>query len=251
MKVFKYLLAYFKRFSAKHGYTCDNCGREIFDYPTHRICEECENALVFNVDARCEKCGRKTPVVGVCLNCKSKPPVYKRGFSPLVYKGGTSKLINRFKNGRQRLGFYLGELMAKSVLENVPKTETLYLLPVPLSPDRLQARGYNQAQTLALGMQSTLQENGYTAEIRCDILTAKSAPAQKHLSYAERKRQAEQRYRVQDKLGCKDKTFLLVDDILTTGATGNACAEKLLTYSAKDVYFATACAVPDELTNRL
>ena len=244
--MFKYLLGYFRKYSLNHGYTCDSCGREVFDYPTHRLCKDCENSLWFNVGITCDKCGRKTPVAGICLDCKKQPPVFSKGFAPLAYCAGTPILINRFKNGKQRLGYYLGELTAKSVLDNLPKTETLYLLPVPISPERLFERGYLQAQVLASAMQSTLRENGYKTELCLDILTAKPTPAQKNLDYTERKNQAEKRYRVQNKQACENKTFLLIDDILTTGATSNACAEKLLACGAKAVYLAVAAALPAE-----
>ena len=247
MKMFKYLLGYFRKYSLKHGYTCDSCGREVFDYPVHRLCKECENSLWFNVGITCDKCGRKTPVAGICLDCKNQPPVFRKGFAPLAYRAGTPTLINRFKNGKQRLGYYLGELTAKSVLGSLPKTETLYLVPVPISSERLFERGYNQAQVLATAMQNVLRENGYKTELCLDILTAKPTPAQKDLTYTERKNQAEKRYRVQNKQACENKTFLLIDDILTTGATSNACAEKLIACGAKDVYLAVAAALPAEI----
>ena len=243
MKTLKDLLAYLRDVSSKHGYTCDSCGKEVFDYPNHRLCPACEDSLLFNDGNTCEKCGRKTPVVGLCLDCKSYAPKYEKGVSPLVYKGGTPLLINRFKNGNQRLGYYLGELTAQAVLRKIPKTETLYVLPVPISRTRLQERGYNQAQVLAQTIGDILQRNGYDIAFAFDIMVAGERAPQKDLSYAQRRKLAKATYQVQKRSECKGKTFLIVDDILTSGATVNACAEKLLLCGAKTVYLAVASAL--------
>ncbi len=241
MKTLKEIIAYLQKRSSRRGYTCDACGREVFDYPNKRLCEPCQNSLFFNDQITCDKCGRKTATEGLCLGCKNRPPVYTKGISPLVYGGDTPALINRFKNGNARLGYYLGELIAIAVMEKIPKDEQLFLLSVPTTKKRLHERGFDQAQMLADVLGDVLSANGYMVET-VDFLSAKDTTAQKHLTYAERLKSVANRYRFKKRGVCKGKTFLLVDDILTSGATGNACASLLFSDGAKAVYFAVAAS---------
>ena len=241
MKTLKDVLAFLQKRSSKRGYTCDACGREVFDYPNKRLCAVCENTLFFNDKTTCDKCGRETVTQGLCLGCKSRPPVYTKGVSPLVYDGDTPALINRFKNGNVRLGYYLGELMAIAVMTKIPKDEKLFILSVPTTKQRLYERGFDQAQMLARVLFDVLKDNAYDVET-VDFLQANDTPAQKHLTYAERLKSVQKRYRLQKRGSCKDKTFLLVDDILTSGATGNACATLLFQDGAKAVYFVAAAS---------
>ena len=96
-----------------HGYTCDACGGEVFDYPTHRFCVNCEGKLFQNVGKICPKCGRRTLAAGVCLACKSHTPSFTFGYSPFVYRAETAALVNRMKNGAPVLSFYFSEKMAE------------------------------------------------------------------------------------------------------------------------------------------
>lgn len=241
MKTLRDILTVLQNRSSRRGYTCDACGKEVFDYPNKRLCEICENALFFNDSIACDKCGRKTLIDGLCLGCKNHPPVYTKSVSPLVYDGDTPDLINRFKNGNARLGYYLGELIAIAVMEKIPKDEKLFVLSVPTTKQRMRTRGFDQAQMLARVLLDILRANAYTVET-VDFLYAKDTTAQKDLTYAERLHVVANRYRLKKRGLCKDKTFLLVDDILTSGATGNACSSLLFDDGAKAVYFAVAAS---------
>lgn len=56
------LIKKYENYRAFHGYTCDCCGREVFDYPQNRLCESCGIELK-NIERTCPKCGRKTAAV--------------------------------------------------------------------------------------------------------------------------------------------------------------------------------------------
>jgi predicted amidophosphoribosyltransferase len=71
--------------------------------------------------------------------------------------------------------------------------------------------------------------------------------SQKDVDKSTRRKNAQDAYRVQEKKLCKDRTVLLIDDIMTTGATGSACAEKLLKAGAKRVLFITACSLSEKV----
>lgn len=247
MKLFTSLKQKIRRYFANHGYTCDACGKEVFDYPQHRLCEGCEKSLPKNENRVCPKCGRQTLAEGVCLTCKSYPPAFTQGFSPFVYRGKAAELVNRLKNGQAYLGLYLGEQVAEYFLARHDAAEEEYvIIPVPLTEKRMRERGYNQAAELAEAICTVLNERGVRAELGLDILQKPRETAQqKHMSQAERMENVSGAYHVHKRTVCRGRTVLLVDDILTTGATGGECAKLLKNAGAKAVYFLTPTAVPE------
>lgn len=249
MKFLHRLLEKFRIYDENHAYCCDFCGKEVFEYPKIRLCKVCENNLVKTGDKYCEKCGRSTQALGVCLDCKSKVPSFTQGFAPFVYDGYAAVLINRFKNGKRRLSGLLGERMAQYFLEiaNVPKEEELLIVPVPLTTEKEKARGYNQAYSLSKTVERYLQNHGYRTQTDRDVLQkVKETSIQKDLTFAQRMENASGAYHVHKRAICKGKTVLLIDDIMTTGATGSECAARLLGAGAQKVYFLVFSASPEQ-----
>lgn len=234
-----------KRADGARGYACDSCGTELFDYPTHRLCGECEAKLLTIGENFCEKCGRATRAAGVCLTCKSHAPKFTRAFSPFPYVGTAAKLVNRMKNGKPRLALYLGERMTEYFLSKTEEKEFL-VIPVPTTETRLKDRGYNQAETLAKSVASSLERAGKSVALDCEILQkTRENSAQKQLGFTERAKNIAGAFHLHKRKILKDKTVLLIDDIMTTGATGSACAELMINAGAKAVYFLTAVATPE------
>ncbi len=255
MGVFQTLREKFRRWSATRGYACDACGKEIFTYPDIRLCEDCENTLLKNDGYTCPKCGRKAVADGVCVTCKSTLPSFTKGFAPFVYRSETSMLVNRIKNGNPRLAYYFGEKMAVYFLERFPKEELqkhlgeapLLLVPIPLTPARQKTRGYNQAERLAEVVGESLQREGIAVEIAVDLLQkVKETGYQKELDGKARRENIEGAYRIQKGQSCRDRTVLLIDDILTTGATSDECAARLFKGKAKKVLLLVAAALPEK-----
>lgn len=235
--------------SAKRGYACDVCGAEIFEYPTKRLCERCAEALALNNRLVCIKCGRKTVAEGVCLSCKAKLPLFTRGVSPLVYRSETAALVNRVKNGDRRLAYFLGEEMAGTFLRSLaPKdTEKRWLLvPVPITEEKRFTRGYNQAEDLAHAVALSLRKAGLDAIETPDLLQKRrEGEGQKYLGPIERAKNVEGSFHVHKRKQTNGANVLLVDDIMTTGATGNECARVLFAAGATEVVFLTAAALPE------
>ena len=248
VKLFDFLLRKLRDYDARHGYTCDSCGKDLFEYPEKRLCESCLNTLRLNNEYTCFHCGRKTVTKGVCFNCKHIPPRFTKGFSPLEYSGKSAALVNRLKNGDSRLGLFLGELMADCFLNNYTGDSTDFLLvPVPLTKEKERLRGYNQAEVLCESLRRKIQEQGYTATLdRTILIKKKDTNQQKHLHYKERFENVANTYAVANRKSCKGTIVLLVDDILTTGATGDTCAKKLLSAGAAQVFFLSAASVAEK-----
>ncbi len=246
-KQIKKLRDYFQ----ENSFGCDACGAELFDYPIHRLCKECEGKMQRNDGQICPKCGRQTVAEGVCLNCKSNMPSFSQGFSPFVYRGESASIINRMKNGKPLLAPYFAESMTEDFLNKYAdmerfKKEPLLLVPVPMTEMRRKQRGYNQAEELAEIVCKRLQEEGYLAETDFDVLQkVKEISQQKNMDYKSRQENVSGTFHVHKRKACQDRTVVLVDDIMTTGATGNECAKRLLGAGAKEVLFLVATALPE------
>lgn len=240
-----------RNFFKKNGFGCDVCGAELFDYPVHRLCAACEGNMQRNDGRVCPKCGRQTVAEGVCLSCKSNMPSFTQGFSPFVYRGESASFINRVKNGTPLLAAYFAEQMVENFLQKYADAERFFrepllLVPVPMTEAKRKQRGYNQAEELAEGVCERLQQQGYAVELDTDLLQkVKDGSEQKHMDYKSRQDNVSGAFHVHKRKECRDRTVLLVDDIMTTGATGNECAKRLLGAGAREVLFLTATALPE------
>ena len=106
---------------------------------------------------------------------------------------------------------------------------------VPMFPSKQKKRGYNQAELLA-------KELCKIIEINLDnknLARIKDTSTQTELSFSERQKNLENAFKVENKQAFKGKVVLLVDDVLTTGATANNCAKELKRVGAKEVYVLT------------
>ena len=227
------------------GYTCDNCGAELFDYPAHRFCAACEGRMP-QIKRACPKCGRDTVAEGVCLTCKKDMPTFARGVAAFSYKAETAGIVNRMKNGNRRLAAYLGEKMAEKVYPLLESEEVL-LVPVPLTDNRKKERGYNQAELLAEAVKRYLSDKGVLVALDTELLVKRRETAlQKQKTRKERVENVQGAYHVHKRKACEGKTIVLIDDIITTGATGSECARLLLSAKAKKVLFLVAAALPEQ-----
>ena len=249
MKMLRKLTAFFRRFTKKHGYTCDLCGAELFDYPIRRVCEPCKRAIYGEKQPTCPKCGRQTVATGVCLTCKSRVPAFYKGFAPFCYEGDTAGQVNRLKNGNRRLAFFFAEEMSDCFLKATVKGEDkLLIIPVPLTKEKRKIRGYNQAEDLAEHIYTLFIKAGLDCELDSEtLIKTRDTENQKSLGFFDRLDNVSGVYRVKKRKFCRGKKVLLVDDIMTTGATGSACAQKLLSAGAERVYLLVTAAVPERI----
>lgn len=215
------------------SFTCDICGIETFD---KNICPNCLKTVTFNDGVTCPVCGRKTSRPEICLECKADTPRFKKAASPLVYEGGAVVLVSKFKNGCGYLKEYFADLIAAK-LESFPKADCIVY--VPMTKKAENKRGYNQAGLLA----KSISERVQIPVLKDGLLKTKETAAQKSLSKKERATNLAECFKVENRAEIKGKSVLLVDDVLTTGATADAACKKLLDAGAKCVYFVSAASV--------
>jgi len=176
----------------------------------------------------------------VCAPCLTHPPIYTQARSALVYDGVSKKLLLPFKHGDATyLAPALGKQMALVSYEILNKTD--YITPVPLHWKRLFKRRYNQAALLTQHLEKFSQ-----GSLILDLLSrSKNTQPQGHLSKKQREENVHKVFSVNPKYATllKGKSVTLVDDVLTSGATLNACAKALKRAGVKDVYALTLARV--------
>ncbi len=182
------------------------------------------------------------------MDCKQAPPAFEKGVALFLYLGESALLINRVKGGNPRLAAYVGERMGKRLIECVEGIDgELLLLPVPMTKEKRREKGFNQAERLAEGVYDLLTEKGIAAEIDFQLLikTRETRP-QKRASRQERRENVRGAYHITDRAKCKGKKVVLIDDVMTTGSTGNEIAKKLYKAGARKVYLLVGAAVPED-----
>ncbi len=143
-------------------------------------------------------------------------------------KDGTlQSIIHQLKyDGMTSLGVELGRRLGQKLRSQFPDNSIGGIIPVPLHPTRLRERGYNQSEYIARGIRAA------TGIPVCASLLKrhKYTTSQTQLNAAERKENVGDAFSVNERLrpDIEGKTFLIVDDVITTGATIETCAEVLI-----------------------
>lgn len=213
--------------------TCNICGREIFD--GGYLCEECAKTVKFNDKATCPVCGRATTYPALCLECKDKAPPYKKAVSATIYDGGAARLILAFKSGSPHLKRYFAELLEPKCRQLEGADSICY---VPMTAKAKRKRGYNQSEILARELSKRLN----LPVIKGAVVKKRETKSQKTLSFKDRAQNLKGSFTAyKDKVN--GKSIILVDDVLTTGATAETITRELLKKGAKCVYLATVASV--------
>ena len=213
--------------------TCDICGIETFGA---NICEDCAKTLVHNDKEVCPVCGRRTVRSEFCAECKEKPPVFEMAVSAFVYEGGAVILIKKFKEGAGYLKEYFADEICKK-LKDLPEYDCIVC--VPMTRRAKSKRGFNQSELLA----KAVSERVCRPYIKGAVEKRKETGEQKNLSRKERSKNLSGTFRTVKREEVNGKRVLVVDDILTTGATADEMAKALLKAGAKEVYLATVASV--------
>lgn len=230
----KKLFALLGRREREVNYTCDVCGREVFE--NERICKICYPVLPWNNGEICPLCGRKVWEAGVCLECKDKPLAVFKARSAFTHEGEAAKLVYRYKSGSRFLARTLAETIAPLAEREFPDADGY--VPVPMTKKAKRRRGYNQSEDLCRELsRRTGKPVLIVAEKR------RETAQQKALGRREREQNLEDCFSVTDRAAVKGKKLLIVDDIMTTGATASALASRLLRAGAKEAGLLTVASV--------
>jgi ComF family protein len=225
---------------------CPLCGTAIG--AQSGLCAECWSDLRIPSEPWCARCQR--PLTGsaaesgaVCAPCMAEPPRHDGIAAGTLYGDGSRKLVLAFKHGRR---IAMAPMLARLIAARLPKLEGDWLIvPVPLHRWRLWSRGFNQAALLA---RQIARLTG--AELTVDgLVRHKRTPMLGGLGRKARARALSGALSVDRKAipMLKGAQVILVDDVLTSGATSDACVRVLKRAGAAKVIVACFARVIDEV----
>ncbi len=213
-----------------------------------RLCGPCFRRTGFVTDPLCVCCG--VPFAhagqgngqGLCPACAAEPPAFQRARAALRYDAQARRIVLPLKYaGRTEIAAALGPLMARAGAALLHDAEVL--VPVPLHRRRLIARRYNQAALLARAIGRLSARPAVLDGLR----RLRATPPLGDKSAAERQAELVGAFAVRDRRAplLVGRRVLLIDDVMTSGATANACAAALLRGGARAVDVLAAARVPD------
>jgi ComF family protein len=205
------------------------------------ICAGCWGKVEQNLPPFCARCGRHLDSQAIeknaCKSCSRLNFYFDRAFSPCQYTGTVKKLIHEFKySGKDYLGKPLGKLMQTFIRDyQLPIAHLDFLVPIPLHKSRQREREFNQAEILS---QEVARE--FDKKVLTDFfIRVKPTKTQTELTYQERCQNVEKSFAVTKPELIKNANLLLIDDVLTTGATSSEAAKSLKEAGAKIVILLT------------
>jgi ComF family protein len=192
------------------------------------LCDACVYALPRAEGARCDRCWMPVRAGAFCRRCTDEPPSYTSIRAPFIMEDGARRLAHELKyEGLTSLA----EPMARLMAPRIDPASLEVVVPVPLHPSRERSRGYNQAAELA-------RHFAAVASIRCEPRALRRVRNTEPL--AKTMHREERRAIVAGAFAARAERVdglrvLLVDDVVTTGATLDACAAALLDAGAASV----------------
>lgn len=228
--------------------TCIVCGT---DEPS-ALCSTCEHALKGQTAPRCARCGSvrtagdEATGQAVCHTCRLAPPAFARSVILADYAPPLDRIVQALKFGHDislaaPLGRALGRRVEPVVAELAGDPSCrLVVTAIPLAAPRLAGRGFNQSLLLARAMVASMRPSGRhalrSAALRLDhrllVRQRDTAPAST-LHASERRRALQDSFAARQRLD--GWTVLVVDDVMTTGATLESAARTLIRAGARSV----------------
>jgi len=218
-------------------YLCGACDDVLMVHT--RVCDKCGRSVGLHAFV-CDRCNGKKNKRGVAKDKSKHDWYFTRARSAFSYDGAVVDLILRLKYGAEGdVARFVAPHLASVVRTH--KMAADLIVPVPLAPKRARERGYNQAAVLAAELAKLLG-----TEVLSGILTrTRETAAQKKMTLLERQENLRNAFTVTTpaRLAIKGKRILLVDDVITTGATADECARTLKKAGAKSVEVLTVASV--------
>ena len=218
---------------------------DLLDILYPRVCYVCETTLASNQNVLCSRCLHDLPVADFHL--EKENPVEKIFYGRIPVenatalllfekKGMVQKLIHNLKyRGHEEIGSYFGKWLGEELKQNGSYADISAVIPVPLHKKKLRQRGYNQVAKFAAEIAAAL-EVPYIDNV---LLKLTSTQTQTIKTRFARWGSIEETFSLNNADQLTNAHILLVDDLVTTGATLEACAQTLLQVPGTKISIAT------------
>lgn len=221
---------------------CVACAGSASDGYGQVLCSRCSQRVQLVRSPCCPNCGRPYPLETedhLCWACQEAKPAFERARAWASYSNQEEEnplrdAISLFKYQR-RVSLAKPFATFMTEVSKANRLECDLILPVPLHPDRLRWRGFNQSLLLARHIGKALQI-GVDA---FSLVRERNTQPQVELSAIERQRNVREAFRLTRRSGIVDRRVLLVDDVYTSGATVRECAMVLKEGGAKEIHVLT------------
>ncbi len=219
---------------------CQECGVRILTQENLYFCEKCWATIEPVREPKCPRCGRPhsrrvgfDPVGNyVCSECSAQKLWVGNTYAAGLYSGVLRDAVHLLKYGRKRLmAGPLGALLLDHVFAGIDIQSYDGLVPVPLHRSRLKERGYNQVELVSEWLCRRLSQANLLPVLR----RVKDTPSFSMLGARERRSQIKNAFQLVPGADVRKQRFLLIDDVVTTGATSNECARVLRRAGAETV----------------
>ena len=214
---------------------CPGCGQHS-DRPGRFLCWSCFSTVELLDKGLCDICGN--PLAGdpqarfLCDYCRTRKPAFDRARSAARFNGVVRDMLHSFKyKNALWLAEDISDIMygALTVWFDVKQIDVV--VPVPLFRTRQRERSYNQARVLADILARRLDRRLDEYSLR----RIRATETQTHYNSAQRRTNIRGAFKVTRPRWVKGRKVLLVDDVMTTGATLNACAKELKDSGARQI----------------
>lgn len=206
---------------------CPVCG-VLSDRADRHLCWNCFSRIDLLTTSLCKLCGN--PLTGdpasvfKCQGCCQSKPAFDRARSAARFSGVMRDMLHSFKYGNALwLKKDLADIMHGALIAEFEYTLIDVVVPVPLFRTRLRERSYNQSLVLASAL-ATLVDRRIDSR---SLKRIRSTATQTQFNSAQRKKNMAGAFKVVRPEWIRERTILLVDDVMTTGATLNECAREL------------------------
>ena len=205
------------------------------------LCPACFLKIVEIPSPHCLRCATPLPPFGphktLCQNCHSERPYYDRGYALVHYEEPVKTIFHQVKFQSKVWLLEVFSNLVRNSLSSLEMNDYDALVPIPLERSREHKRTFNQAEVVA---RMLAQNHNQRAPRVFHLLKKKRKTVpQSQLRRSERLRNLEGAFSVRRRSAVKGMRLLLVDDIVTTGATINECARMLKQEGAEQVDFFT------------